>query len=83
MARLRVWKLDETDTDAVLAVMLESDDGKSHLGVRHVTLAKTANAAQVQAAILQARMDIRDVPKGGVEDMAKDIVDRINSGDLP
>ncbi len=83
MARLRVWKLDETDTDVVLAVMLEADDGKSHFGVRHVTLPKTANASQVQAAILQARMDIRDVPKGGVEDMAKDIVDRINSGDIP
>lgn len=83
MARLRVWKLDETDKDVILAVMLEADDGKSHLGVRHVALLKTASAAEVQAAILQARTDIKDVPKGGVEDMARAIVDRINSGDLP
>lgn len=83
MPRLRVWKLDETATDITFAVMVEADDGKSHIGVRHVTLAKTANAAQVQTAILQTRNDINAVPTGGVEDMARAIADRINSGDIP
>lgn len=83
MARLRVWKLDETATDVTLAVLLEADDGNSHLGVEHITLAKTANAAQVQAAILQARNNIRAAPVGGVEDIARGIADRINSGVIP
>ncbi len=83
MARLRVWKLDETDTDVVLAVMLESDDGKHRFGTRDVTLPKTATPAQIRVAIFNARTGIRDAPAGGVEDIARVIVDRINSGDLP
>lgn len=83
MARLRVQKQSETGTDVELAVILESDDGKHTFGSSHVTLPKTANAAQVQAAIIQARTDINADPKGGVEDMARVIVERINAGDLP
>lgn len=82
MPTLRVWKLSETGTDVVLAVLLESDDGTRSQAV-HVALAKTASAAQVQAAILQARNDIAADPVGGVEDIARTIVGRINSGDIP
>lgn len=83
MARLRVQKQNETDTDIELAVILQSGDGKHTFGSHHITLTKTATAAQIQTAILSARRDIEDKPEGGVEDMARVIVDRINAGDLP
>ena len=83
MPRLRVQRQDETATDVTLTVILETDDGKSYLGVERVTLSKTANTAQVQAAILQARNNIRAAPVGGVVVVAKAIADRINSGDIP
>ena len=83
MANIRTWKLDETDRDVTLAVMLEADNGKSHFGVRHITLLKTATPAEVTAAILQARAAINADPVGGVEHVARVVADRINAGDIP
>jgi hypothetical protein len=82
MARLKVWQHDQTDKDVVLQVMLESDDGH-RFGTVEVTLPKNATPAAIEAAIQDARRSIRDAPTGGVEDIARVIADRINSGDLP